>query len=335
MRTAGGLFPRLVEPELLERAARATVRGKRRRREVASFLFRLDEELARLRSELQGGTYQPSHFDLVAIRDPKPRLIARVPIRDRVLHTALVTLIEPVFAPSFTDDDFACRRGLGTHRALLRLVELTRRYRFALHLDIRSYFPSIDREILKGLLRRRLRDRRFLAVVERVLDQGHGLYSQPAHRRIAGLHPDWPPPDRGLPIGSYTSQLFAAHIYLNAVDHFVKRDLKVRGYLRYVDDLFCFADRRCELRAARRAIAAWLEEERHLRLKHPEARVLSCRGHLVALGHRVSRQGVEPLARAARRFRRRLAVAGVGGHRHGRPVDLRRSLAAHIGVLLP
>ena len=336
MKTAKGLFPRLCDPEHLEKAARNTVRGKRRRQDVAWFLFRREEELARLHAELSSGTFQPSPLELVRIRDPKPRLISRVPIRDRVVHTALVSLMEPIFLRSLSPDAFACRPDYGTHRAVLRLWQLQRQHRFALHLDIKSYFPSIDRGILRGLLARRIRDRPFLEIVDRILESGACLYDRPDARAAARLAEDWPPPGRGLPIGSYTSQLFAAHVYLAAFDHWVKRELKAPGYLRYVDDLFLFADRRRDLRRWRGEAAEWLARERGLLLKHPNARILSRHGHLDALGYRIRREGIEALPRALLRLRKRLAAELHRTYRRSgrRRVDIERSIASTAGIVL-
>lgn len=334
MRTYRKLFPRLCDPEHLDSAAELTVRGKRRRRDVAWFLFRREAELSRLRATLVSGRYRPEGFELVTIRDPKPRLIARVPILERVLHTALVKVMEPVFLPGLLPEAYACRPGYGTHRAVLKLQELMRRHRFALHLDVRSYFPSIDLELLYGLLAAKIRDRRFLAVVESVLAAGRGLYDTPFARRRAALDPDWPPPGRGLPIGSYTSQLFAAHVYLSAFDHFVKRALRVPGYLRYVDDLFFFGDRRADMRRWRSEVGGWLQDERHLRLKHPQARILSCRGHLDALGYRIRRDGRQARERVLERLRRRVAAEVAGSSTCPHRPEIERSVAASAGVVL-
>ena len=331
MRTVRCLFDRLCDPDHLDRAARATVHGKRRRRDVAFFLFRRHEILARLAEDLRTECWRPSPFDLVAIRDPKPRLIARVSLADRIVHTALVMLMEPALTRGLMPEAFACRTGLGTHRAVLRLLVLMRAHRFAVHLDIRSYFPSIDTEILKRLLGRRIRDRRFLAVLDRVIDEGRGLYDPPWARRAAGVDPDWPPPGRGLPVGAYTSQMFAAHVYLCDLDHLVKRGFRVPGYVRYVDDLFLFGDRRADLREWRDAVGAWLLSERHLRLKHPRARVLSCRGHLDALGYRITREDIRPRPRALARMRRR--IESEWARPGGRGVDFARSMASSAGVV--
>lgn len=328
MWTKSDLFSRLRDFEHLDLAAENTVRGKRRRPDVAWFLFRREAELERLQSELARLRYRPAGYELISIRDPKPRWIARVPIADRVVHTALVLLMEPIFLRSLSDDAYACRPGFGTHRAILRLLRDLRRFRYVIHLDVLKYFPSIDLDILRVLLERRIRDERFLEIVNRVLESGRGLYDSKRPRR--GQEEAWPPPGRGLPIGSFTSQLFAAHVYLSDFDHFVKRDLHVPGYLRYCDDLFLFGNRRRKLRGWRQEVADWLWNERHLRLKHPRARILSCHGHLDALGHRITRSGVEVLPRAFERFERRVAEELY----RGAPVDFERSVASSAGVLL-
>jgi len=331
MRTVRGLFPRLCEPEHLALAAAETTRGKRRRSEVAWFLFRREDVLADIRERLLDGTWAPRGFETFHLREPKRRVIARAPVEDRVVHGALALLMEPVFLRSARPESFACRKGFGAHRAVLRILEATRRHRFALHLDVRAYFPSVDLSILRGLLARTIRDDAFLGVVDQVLASGRGLYDDPLTREWAGMPEDWPPRGRGLPIGARTSQLFATHLYLSALDHTIKRDLKVPSYIRYGDDFYLFGDRRADLRRWRAAVGRWLHEERGLRLKHPNARVLSCAGHVDALGYRVTREGLRTHPRALRRLSRR-ARAELYRVR-GRP-DFSQSAASSVAVAL-
>lgn len=332
MRTARDLFTQLHEPSHLDAAATRTTRGKRRRPDVAWFLFRREAVLARLQAALRDGTWQPRGFDRLLIADPKPRVIGRPSIEDRVVHAALALLLEPVILRSAIATDFACRPGFGTHRALLTLLAAMRRHDAVLHLDIRSYFPSIELDILRRQLLRRVRDPRFFAVVDAVLERGRGFYDPPRARRHARMDEDWPPRGRGLPMGATTSQLFAAHLYLQDFDHFVKRDLKVPDYVRYVDDMFVFGPR-AALRAWREQIAGYLGERLELRLKRPDAPVLSCRGTLDGLGARVDRRGIRPLPGAWRRLGARLG-AFVRGHRGtGSNEALQRSLAGGCGHL--
>lgn len=297
MRMLNRLMGKLTDPEFLSHAADLTVRGKRQRRDVAWFLFNREAILGDLARRLECGDYRPEGFDLLHVHDPKPRVIARSSVPDRVVQTALCVLAEPVFLRSATDDSFACRRGFGTHRALIRIKSLMQRHRFVVHLDIKKYFPSINIEILKTLIERRVVDRRFLEIVGHVLKAGRGLYDDAQARRFARMSDDWPPRGQGLPIGALTSQLFAGHVYLDAFDHFVKRVLEVPGYVRYMDDFFMFGPTRRELRRWRTAIGEWLRVNRNLRLKYPQARIVSSLGHLDALGHRVRRDGIAPLPR--------------------------------------
>ena len=312
MRAVRGLSARLAEPELWDRVAAAATRGKRRRKDVAWFLFRREDVLARLRDEVASGSWRPTGFELLRVRDPKPRLIARAALEDRLVQAALVEVLWPSLERSLRPESMACRPGLGTHRAVLRLLELMRRQRWVVHLDVRAYFPSIDVDLVRALLARRVRDAPYLALVDRVLDAGRGLYDDREGRAFAGLDADWPPPGRGLPIGAVTSQVFATHVVLNALDHYVTRQLRVGGYVRYVDDLFVFGRRRTDLVAWREAIGEWLERERGLRLKHPRARILSCEGHLDGLGSRITREGIAPRRRVWRRLRGHVRRAAEG-----------------------
>ncbi|QDU67646.1 reverse transcriptase domain-containing protein [Engelhardtia mirabilis] len=313
-RTTGGLFEQLVDEDRLDEAARVTVRGKRRRADVATFLFRRESELRELRAALVDARWRHGAFDLLFLHDPKPRVIARASVLDRVVHTAVARLVEAVLERSLSDADYACRTGRGTHRALLRILELVRRHAWFVHLDVRSYFPSIRIELVRSLLRRRIRDERFLQVVDRILESGRGLYDDRHVRAFARLDPDWPPPGEGLPIGAYTSQVLAAHVVPLGLDSHVARELRVPGYVRYVDDLFLFGDSRSALRAARDDVGRYLDERLGLRLKRPGARPRSCSGRLDALGHLVTRSGIEPLPRHARRMGARAAryVRGTG-----------------------
>lgn len=331
MRSFSGLFARLIDQDHLDAAVQQTVKRKRRRADIAWFLFNREREVEDLQRRLADGTWRPWQFTTLLLRDPKPRIIARASVRDRVVHNAVTMLCEPIFLRASSEADIACRRGGGQHRAVLRLLEALRAHRFVVHLDVRSYFASIDLARLQGQIARRIRHPKFLAVVGRILDSGRGLYDDPAARRFARMDASWPPPGRGLPIGAATSQLFAAHVHLAGFDHWVKRGLKVPAYVRYVDDMFLFGDSRRELRQWREQVRAYLANELDLRLKHEGAPILSCRGHLDALGMRLRRGWVEPLPVTWRRLRR-----CVGDYvRYGRPglAALERSLAARAGAM--
>jgi hypothetical protein len=168
-------------------------------------------------------------------------------------------------------------------------------------------------------------------LLARIIERGAGSYDAPWIRRLMRFDRDWPPPGRGVPMGSVTSQFFAAHVYLQSTDHWLQRQLPVPGYVRYVDDLFLFGDRRRDLECGREAVRVRLHDELDLRLKHPDAPVLACSEHLDALGYRLRRSHIEPLPKVWRRLRRRLCdwVHGRGAVRT--PGQLRQSLAGSMG----
>jgi hypothetical protein len=229
-------------------------RGKRGRSDVAGFEYRLEENLVSLRHELLSQSYVPGRYASFLIHEPKRRLISAAPFRDRVVHHALCNLMEPVFERGFVSDSYANRVGKGTHRALDRAQVWARRFRFVLQVDIRQFFPSIDHAILRRRLATRVKDSKLLWLIDTILASGADVLSEeyemvyfPGDDLLAIERP------RGLPIGNLTSQ-FWANVYLDPFDHFVKRELRCRGYLRYVDDMLLFADDKQTLWAWKEAL---------------------------------------------------------------------------------
>jgi hypothetical protein len=250
----GALYSRLCAFEALYRAFRRARRGKRDRPEVAAFEFDLEENLLRLRWELETRAYRPGPYRSFYVHDPKRRLISAAPFRDRVVHHALIHVIEPLFEPRFIPDSYANRVGKGTHRALDRCQHFARRYRYVLQCDLRRFFPSVDHAILYAQLGRVIGDEDVMWLVDQVLASGAGVLAGeyamvwfPGDDLLAAVRP------RGLPIGNLTSQ-FWANVHLNDVDQYVKRTLRCRGYLRYVDDFLLFADDKPTLHAWRQAV---------------------------------------------------------------------------------
>src|SRR5262249_45196582 len=157
-----------------------------------------------------------------------------------------------------------CCTGRGPHRAVLYALKATRRYRWRLQLDIARYFASVQHDVLLELYARRLRDRRTMALLERIVAVGGHMYQSTAVREVVGQVPEGP----GIAVGSYVSH-FSGALYLDGADQHIKRVLRVPGYLRYMDDLLLFGDDQGTLVDARDALVDWLAHERGLRLKTP------------------------------------------------------------------
>ncbi|MEM6455110.1 MAG: reverse transcriptase domain-containing protein [Acidobacteriota bacterium] len=296
-------FEAIAAPEALLRAWQRYARGKRRRPSVAAFAQRAEQHVLDLADALADGSYRPRTHRLLTVRDPKPRLIAIAPVRDRVVHRAIYDALAPDFHRGLTADTFACLEDRGSHRAILRFLDGMRRHRYVLHLDIQRYFPSVDHAVLRALLVPRLRDRRIHGLIDALLASGDRLYRRP---EVVAFYPrDDLARGRGLPIGNLTSQWWA-NLYLSGFDHHVKRVLNVGTYLRYMDDLVLFDDDRARLRQHRAAIADWLCTERRLTLNGRKGHIRSTGQPQTYLGYRVSRAGIRVGSRAVHRLRQRL-----------------------------
>jgi len=328
MRSFGIPLEAIGSPAALLAAWRSYRSGKRRRPAVAHFELRAEERLLRISDAVLAERYRHGRYRLLPICDPKPRMIAVATVADRIVHRAIYDALAPPLNRSLITDTYACLPGRGSHRAVLRFLELARRFRYVLHLDIERYFPSVDHEVLMGLLAPKLRDPRVPELLRRVLDSGRELYEQPEMVDFYGTEEEGPGRPRGLPIGNLNSQWWG-NLYLSGLDHFVKRDLRAAGYLRYMDDFVCFADEPATFRSWRSEIREWLWEERRLRLKLTRGHVRSTSiGHNF-LGYRVTRQGLDLGAKAIGRFRRRIAEVAATGD----PEQLRRSLVAWRGAV--
>lgn len=216
----------------------------------------LEDNLFELRDELRSGNYRHSAYHPFTIRDPKQRSISKATVKDRIVHQAMVNIIEPCFERQFIFDSYSCRVGKGTHAAVRRLRTFLRRVSendtrtvYALKCDVRKFFASIDHDILLSLLERQIADERTIVLVKNIIN---------SFQTAEG---------KGIPLGNLTSQLFA-NIYLNELDRYVKMHLHEKYYLRYCDDFIILGLKRKELGELIVKIDAFLKHRLLLAL-HP------------------------------------------------------------------
>ncbi|MGJ3253254.1 MAG: RNA-directed DNA polymerase [Elainellaceae cyanobacterium] len=303
MKRYGNLWPQIIDFENILLAARNAQKGKRFRDNVLAFNYNLEHELNQIQRLLQTKTYQPGAYRTFQIREPKPRTISAAPYRDRVVHHALCNVIMPILERSLIFDTYANRWGFGTHRALHRFTQFARSSRYILQCDIRKYFPSIDHEILKTLLRCKIKCLDTLWLIDTIIDNSNEqepvIVHFPEDELLTPLQRR-----RGLPIGNLTSQCFA-NIYLSNFDHFIKEQLKVSKYLRYVDDFALFSDDRMFLTEAKAIIENYLVD---LRLKiHPvKSQLYKTEIGANFVGFRVFPNHIRVRSENLRRSRRRL-----------------------------
>ncbi len=237
MKTYKHLFEEVCSFENILKASKNAQKGKRFTAGVLTFNYQLESNLLTLRDELLAGTYIPGNYRTFYIFDPKHRKISAAPYRDRVVHHAVCNILVPIWDRQMIDDNYACRKGKGSHEAITRFHQFARRYDYVLKCDIRKFFDSIDHATLKQLLFKQLRDLRLNRLLDLIIESTHSSV--------------------GLPLGNLTSQWFA-NMYLNHFDHYIKETLRCKGYIRYMDDFVIFSDSKVELREVKTRITDYL-----------------------------------------------------------------------------
>lgn len=206
----------------LHRAYAKAARGKRYSCGHLQFKQHLSANLKALSVAMRNGSYKPSAPNVFFVNEPKRREISALPFADRVAQHALCAVIEPIFDKTFMPNNYACRKGRGTHTAAIEAQAMMRRgYTHWLKMDYSKYFASIDRAVLHTEIRRKISCRGTLALIAEFL----------------------PKEGRGLPIGNLTSQLFA-NVYGHVLDRHLTHKLGISAWLRYMDDTVVFAHSR-------------------------------------------------------------------------------------------
>jgi retron-type reverse transcriptase len=247
MKRKGYLFDQIFSEENLYLAYLDARKGKRKKRACFEFETNLGANLASLYGELQNNAYEPKPYFKFIIHEPKERTIYAPAFRDVVVQHAIYRIIYNVFNRTFISTSFACRIGYGTHRASDYTQKALRSYEknlYTLKLDIRKFFYSINRDILRLFIERKIKDKRLVDVMM-LFTKKEGLL--------------------GIPIGNLLSQIYAL-IYLNPLDHFIKRILKIKHYVRYVDDFILIGLTRDKCLECRVRIIEFLREKLQLEL---------------------------------------------------------------------
>ena len=252
----------LCSIETLYLSYKKASKGRRSRPDVAEFEMNLEENLFNLQRELQDGEYQHGNYHSFYIHDPKKRLISAADFRDRIVHHALVTVLEPLYEKLFLPNSYANRVGKGTHRALKHCSSMMKRYHYYLFMDVKQFFPSIDHQILLTLLGKVIKDEKVLSLCQVILKSGEKVLNE-QYDMI------WFSKDdlfainrpRGLPIGNMSSQ-FWANVYLHELDLLLERSSTDEAWLRYVDDFVVFSDSKKDLHQTKSTIVRFLEQLR-------------------------------------------------------------------------
>ena len=251
------MYNHIISIENLLESWKEFLKGKRGKRDVQEFQYRLSDNIFLLHEDLKNRTYTHGGYYAFNISDPKPRNIHKATVRDRLVHHALYRKLYPLFDIHFIHDSYSCRKSRGTHRALKRFREFANiasrnntKTLWILKCDVRKFFASVDQKILSEILKKYLTDPDVIDLIRRVTDSFSST--------VKG---------KGLPLGNLTSQLLV-NVYMNEFDQFVKHDLKAKCYVRYADDFVIMSGNRAWLEQILVMIRNFLRERLALEL-HP------------------------------------------------------------------
>jgi len=265
-------------------AFRKAKRGKSKKDYVINFELYLQRNLKQLQEDLINKSYAPCSLKKFIIRDPKTRIIHSSIFIDRIVHHAIINIIEPIYEKMFIYDSFASRKNKGTHNAVIRFKTFINKVSsngslirqpynnnsikgFVLKADIKHYFDSIDHKLLINIIKKKITDEDFIYLIKKVI--GNFITEN----------------EKGLPLGNYTSQFFA-NVYLNELDYYIKHVLKAKYYIRYVDDFVILHKNKKRLEYFKSCIENFLP---CLKIKlHPDkTKIYALRNGITFLGYRV------------------------------------------------
>lgn len=335
MKRVGQLFERIVDYENLFEAYLNARKGKRFRGEVLEFTNTVEEELIQLQNELIYETYQVGRYREFYVYHPKKRLIMALPFRDRVVQWAIYQVIEPYFERQFIKDSYACRKGKGVHAAAKRVQYWLRRMdrqkgrTYYLQMDMSKYFYRINHDILLSIIARTIKDKAVLRLLEKIIKSedtkfgiplGDHFYEQ---ERVDGV---------GMPIGNLTSQLFA-NVYLNEMDQYAKHDMRVRHYIRYMDDIVILHKDKSILKDILIESDLFLQTELHLQINN-KTRIDNINHGVEFVGRRIwpthiklKKETVKNMRKRLKYIKKQFALGEVGTD------EVRAVLSSYLGLL--
>ncbi len=255
------IFNKIISLENLFLAWDKFKSDKQKKQDVQQFEWKLEKNIFQLHRDLTSKTYKHGSYVSFYIRDPKQRRIHKALVRDRILHHAISNVLNPIFELIFIPNSMSCRIEKGTHRGIDILDKTIRQLSqngfklcFVLKCDIKKFFETVDHSKLLSILRKRIKDKNAIWLLEKIIGSFSSQYSNIFFKK-------------GLPIGNLTSQLFA-NIYLNEFDQFIKQKLRIKNYIRYTDDFVVVSRDKKYLEDIIPQIREFLSDELGLRL-HP------------------------------------------------------------------
>lgn len=238
MKRHGNLFEQIIAYDNLNRAYDRAKRGKNWQRAVKRFERNREHNLMHIQHLLVTKAFTTSRYTKKIVHEPKRRKIYKLPFApDRIVQHALLQVVSPIWDALMIPQSYACRPNKGMHQASNLCMDYVRKYKYCFKADISKFYPSINHDILMRIIRRKIKCRQTLWLIENI------VRSFPGHKNV--------------PIGNYTSQWFG-NLYMNELDQWLRHTKKYTPYIRYCDDFVVFSDSKQRLQQLRKDVEEFL-----------------------------------------------------------------------------
>lgn len=255
MKRIGYLYEQICTIDNLTLAHKKAKLGKSKQKEVQRFILNEEDNIINLHHILVNKEYKTSKYKIFTINEGKERQIYQLPYKDRVVQWAIINIIGNIFIKSFTNNTYSCIKYRGIYKCLNNLNKVIKDYEYCLKIDIKKFYPSVNNDILKSLLRKKFKDRDLLNLLNEIIDSN----------------------SKGIPIGNLISQFFG-NFYLNYFIHYLKEDLKISNVFCYCDDIVILGNNKDELRILLNKIKKYLLINLKLELSNWQIFPISSRG---------------------------------------------------------
>ena len=268
MKRYGNLIEQISEYKNLNYAFYKAAKSKRIKPEVILYEKELEKNLLILQKEIQTGNVNVGNYHYFKILDPKERMICAASFPERVLHHAIMNICHPVFEKKLIHTTYATRPEKGIYKAIELAKKSVIKYKYVAKLDVRKYFDSISHTILMQKLQTIFKDLRLLLIFHKIISN----YSKkstnvsPSLTNLPQALSNVSHNRTGIPIGNLTSQYFA-NFYLSPADRFAKEILKIPSYIRYMDDMLLFFNKKLELKNYVKNFISFIENNLDLKIK--------------------------------------------------------------------
>jgi len=300
MKRINNIYDQIISLENIRIAESKARKGKVNQYGVKLFDKEAESNLFKLHEMLLNKTYKTSKYTVFTVYEPKERIVYKLPyFPDRITHHAIMNVLEPIFVKVFTNDTYACIKRKGIHAAsqAIKTALLDKEStRYCLKLDIVKFYPNIDHQILKQLLRRKFKDNDLLWLLDEIIDSADGL-----------------------PIGNYLSQ-YLANFYLTYFDHWIKEDLSIKYYFRYADDVVILSSNKTHLHQTLSEIKPYLKDNLKLQVKDNyqvfpvEKRGIDFVGYVFYHTHTMLRKSIKKrFAKAVSKSKNQATIAAYNG----------------------